>query len=275
MPLTLLPGFRPWDIGTTSGTKSRPLHTGDRSRMRLQTFAPSLSIYLGTRLFRALEKIAWPLIPHPTKFNNGICREGKPPPMTESDKLQAFFGERRTDLVRFAALQLRDQSLAEDAVQDTLMAAMQAIDRFQGRSSLKTWVFSILKRKIIDIMRSGRRELTASQLTGGGADERDFDELFNERGFWATEQKPHRWAEPEDSLEQQQFWRIFELCLEHLPTRTAQVFSMRELLDLDTGEICKELGISTSNCWVILHRARMGLRLCLEEQWFNDREISK
>jgi RNA polymerase sigma-70 factor (ECF subfamily) len=189
--------------------------------------------------------------------------------MTDNEELQAFFGERRTDLIRFAALQLRDQSLAEDAVQETLMAAMQAIDRFEGRSSLKTWVFSILKRKIIDAMRSARREIAASQLTGGSEAERDFDELFDERGFWHTERKPQRWTEPEDSLEQQQFWRIFELCLDHLPARTAQVFSMRELLGLDTDEICKELGISTSNCWVILHRARMGLRLCLEEQWFN------
>ncbi|MEJ2467279.1 MAG: sigma-70 family RNA polymerase sigma factor [Candidatus Thiodiazotropha sp.] len=188
--------------------------------------------------------------------------------MTSSDELQAFFGERRDDLVRFAVLQLRDQAQAEDAVQEALMAAMQGIDKFQGRSSLKTWVFSILKRKIIDAMRAGRREVTATQMTSGDDEEREYNELFNERGFWATEHKPHRWTEPEESLEQQQFWRILELCLDHLPTRTAQVFSMRELLGLDTDEICKELSISTSNCWVILHRARMGLRLCLEEQWF-------
>jgi RNA polymerase sigma-70 factor (ECF subfamily) len=191
--------------------------------------------------------------------------------MTANDELEAFFGEKRDDLVRFAALQLRDPSLAEDVVQETLMAAMQAVEQFQGRSSLKTWVFSILKRKVIDAMRKGRREVSASQLTSGNDEERDFDELFNARGFWATEHKPHRWTEPEDSLEQKQFWRIFELCLDHLPTRTAQVFSMRELLGLDTDEICKELSISTSNCWVILHRARMGLRLCLEERWFTQK----
>jgi RNA polymerase sigma-70 factor (ECF subfamily) len=191
--------------------------------------------------------------------------------MSAKDELEAFFGERRNDLVRFAVLQLRDESTAEDAVQEALMAAMQGIDQFQGRSSLKTWVFSILKRKIIDTMRSKRREVSVSQMSSGGDDERDFDELFNHKGFWATEHKPHRWTEPEDSLEQRQFWTIFELCLDHLPTRTAQVFSMRELLGLDTEEICKELSISTSNCWVILHRARMGLRLCLEEQWFTQK----
>lgn len=191
--------------------------------------------------------------------------------MSARDELEAFFSERRDDLVRFAVLQLRDESTAEDAVQEALMAAMQGIDQFQGRSSLKTWVFSILKRKIIDVMRARRREVSASQMSGGGEDERDFDELFNHKGFWATEHKPHRWTEPEDSLEQKQFWTIFELCLDHLPQRTAQVFSMRELLGLDADEICQELSISTSNCWVILHRARMGLRLCLEQEWFTQK----
>ena len=190
--------------------------------------------------------------------------------MNASDELQVFFAERRADLVRFAALQLRDSSLAEDVVQEALLAAMQGVAQFEGRSSLKTWVFSILKRKIIDAMRGARREVSISQMSAGGDDDRDYDELFNERGFWATEHKPHRWTEPEDSLEQQQFWRIFELCLDHLPVRTAQVFSMRELLGLDTDEICKELAITSSNCWVILHRARMGMRLCLEEQWFTN-----
>lgn len=191
--------------------------------------------------------------------------------MSAKDELEAFFGERRDDLVRFAVLQLRDESTAEDAVQEALIAAMQGIDKFQGRSSLKTWVFSILKRKIIDVMRARRREVSVSQMSSGGDDERDFDELFNHKGFWATEHKPHRWTEPEDSMEQKQFWTIFELCLDHLPNRTAQVFSMRELLGLDTDEICQELSISTSNCWVILHRARMGLRLCLEQQWFTQK----
>jgi RNA polymerase sigma-70 factor (ECF subfamily) len=192
--------------------------------------------------------------------------------MSAKDELEVFFGERRDDLVRFAVLQLRDETSAEDVVQEALIAAMQGIDKFQGRSSLKTWVFSILKRKIIDAMRSKRREVSVSQIKSGeGDEEHDFSGLFDQKGHWATEHRPHRWTEPEDTLEQQQFWTIFELCIDHLPTRTAQVFSMRELLGLDTDEICKELSITTSNCWVILHRARMGLRLCLEQQWFEQK----
>ena len=191
--------------------------------------------------------------------------------MSAKDELEVFFGERRDDLVRFAVLQLRDESTAEDVVQEALIAAMQGIEKFQGRSSLKTWVFSILKRKIIDAMRSKRREISVSQVKSGEDEEHDFSELFDRKGHWATEHRPHRWTEPEDTLEQKQFWTVFELCIDHLPTRTAQVFSMRELLGLDTDEICKELSISTSNCWVILHRARLGLRDCLEQQWFEQK----
>lgn len=189
--------------------------------------------------------------------------------MATSDELYSLFRERRSDLVRFATLQLRDPSLAEDVVQDTLLAAEQGIGSFAERSSIKTWVYAILKRKIIDALRTRHRETPISQVGGASDDTGELNDLFDRRGFWATKHRPHRWSDPEESLEQQQFWRIFELCLDVLPQRTAQVFSMREMLGLDTEEICKELSISTSNCWVILHRARMGLRQCLEEHWFN------
>ncbi len=190
--------------------------------------------------------------------------------MVAPDELYNLFGERRSDLVRFATLQLRDPSLAEDVVQEALLAAEQGIGDFAGRSSVKTWVYSILKRKIIDALRTRHRETPISQLGNSAEDGEELDDLFDQRGFWATEHRPHRWSDPEDALEQQQFWRVFELCLDVLPERTARVFSMRELLGLDTEEICQALSISTSNCWVILHRARMGLRLCLEERWFTE-----
>lgn len=194
----------------------------------------------------------------------------KPPgnPADTADQVHALLREQRPDLIRFAVLQLRDRGLAEDVVQEALMAALEGAPRFAGRSSVKTWVFSILKRKIIDALRSRRREQPFSQLTDAGEDDSRLDRLFDERGFWATEHRPHRWTEPEESLEQQQFWQIFEICLDHLPQRTSRVFMMREFLGLKTGEICQELAITASNCWAILHRARAGLRLCLEENWF-------
>ena len=193
--------------------------------------------------------------------------------LTLAERIEAFFREHRTDLVRFATLQLRDRTLAEDVVQDTLLAVHRGQASFGERASLKTWVFSILKRKIIDALRIRQREMPMSQLGSGasssdGAEDESFDTLFDRRGFWATAHRPHRWADPEDTLEQEQFWRVFEACLDYLPERTSRVFMMREFLELETDAICQELAITTANCWVILHRARMGLRLCLEDTWF-------
>ena len=188
--------------------------------------------------------------------------------MPIDEPIHEFVGARRADLVRFAALQLRDPALAEDVVQETLIAAMQGAAEFGHRSSVKTWVYSILKRKVIDALRTRRQEVPVSQLGAAVEDDDGCEGLFDQRGFWATEHRPHRWADPEDSLEQQQFWQVFEACLDHLPERTSRVFMMRELLGLEVSEICQELAIVTSNCWVILHRARMGLRRCLDETWF-------
>lgn len=187
---------------------------------------------------------------------------------TVTEQIQGFFGEHRSDLVRFATLQLRDPAMAEDVVQETLIAVLQGHTEFANRSSLKTWVFSILKRKVIDALRVRQREVPISQLGAGDEETEGHDALFDRRGFWANEHRPHRWADPDDSFEQQQFWRVFELCLDHLPERTSRVFMMREFLELETDDICRELSITTSNCWVILHRARMSLRLCLEDSWF-------
>lgn len=186
-----------------------------------------------------------------------------------AEQIQRFFGEHRSDLVRFASLQLRDPAMAEDVVQETLIAVLQGHTELANRSSVKTWVFSILKRKVIDALRVRQREVPISQLGTGDEETESHDDLFDRHGFWTREHRPNRWVDTDDALEQQQFWRVLELCLDHLPERTSRVFMMRELLELETDEICRELAITTSNCWVILHRARMGLRLCLEETWFN------
>lgn len=188
---------------------------------------------------------------------------------TAAEQIQGFFGEHRSDLVRFASIQLRDPAMAEDVVQETLIAVLQGQATFANRSSVKTWVFSILKRKVIDALRVRQREVPISQLGSGDEEAESHDDLFDRHGFWNREHRPQRWVDTDDSLEQQQFWHVLELCLDHLPERTSRVFMMREFLELETDEICRELAITTSNCWVILHRARMGLRLCLEDTWFN------
>lgn len=175
----------------------------------------------------------------------------------------------RHDMLRFARLQLRDEHLAEDVVQDALAAALTGQREFEGRSAVKTWVFGILRHKIVDAIRVRSRSVNASALADEetGLDEA-FDSLFKANAHWQPEARPRDWGDPEATLHQEQFWVVFDACLNHLPPNTARVFMMREFLEFDTDEVCAELRISTSNCHVILHRARNGLRRCLEQSWF-------
>jgi RNA polymerase sigma-70 factor (ECF subfamily) len=179
----------------------------------------------------------------------------------------------RPDLLRFARLQLRDDSLAEDVVQEAYLAAMAGIERFANRAALKTWLFSILKNKIADVIRGRGTTINASALGDeDDAFEQVFDSLFKANGHWAPGNRPADWGDPHEAMEQRQFWGIFDACLNHLPANTGRVFMMREFLELDIDEICRDLGISSGNCYVILHRARHQLRGCLEQTWFGRRE---
>ena len=171
----------------------------------------------------------------------------------------------RPYLLRYAALQLRDAAAAEDAVQDALLAAISGEANFAGRSNLRTWLTGILKHKVVDTIRRQSRDHPATELEPSG-DVDEFDGLFDRRGHW--EEAPGAWHEPEGLLQQKQFFAALEACLRALPDRTARVFMMREHLGLETAEICKDLGITATHCWVMLHRARMTLRLCLEKNWF-------
>lgn len=191
--------------------------------------------------------------------------------MLRAEDISPYLEERRGDLARFAQIQLRDAQLAEDVVQETLMAALAGIERFEHRSQLKSWVFGILKHKITDQIRRRGREMALSDVAGEEEGETEtLDRLFNRHGFWRRDMRPSRWVDPDESMQNQQFWQVFEACLTHLPERTARVFTMREILELETREICATLQISDSNCWVILHRARLALRHCLSDQWFSE-----
>jgi RNA polymerase sigma-70 factor (ECF subfamily) len=169
----------------------------------------------------------------------------------------------RPYLLRFALLQLRDRSAAEDAVQETLLAAIQGASRFAGQSSVRTWLVGILKHKIVDGVRKASREQPIESLEDRGE---DMDAFFADDGHFA--EAPQPWANPESSLEEKGFFDALERCLQSLPPNTARAFTMREVMGLETDEICKELRISASNCWVMLYRARVSLRACLERTWF-------
>jgi RNA polymerase sigma-70 factor (ECF subfamily) len=182
---------------------------------------------------------------------------------------QAFATEidsHRRYLLRVAQLQLRDPDLAEDVVQEAIVAALGAREGFTGKSSLKTWLTGILKHKIVDAIRQKQRQPIALATLDEEADLDDFDGLFKDNGAWET--PPAEWGDPEGALSRRQFFDIMEFCLEKLPANTARVFMMREVMELESDEICKELTITANNLWVILYRARMALRQCLEQHWF-------
>ena len=171
-------------------------------------------------------------------------------------------------LYRFALARLRDPHQAEDAVQETLLAAIQN-QTFEGKSAARTWLTGILKHKIIDLMRRNSREQAmgdiAEDLPQDLPEDGGMDDFFDETGHWAD--KPQSWGKPEGELEQKQFLGILQQCMDRLPPKLASLFMMREVHESDNEEICKELDISSTNAWVMLYRARMGLRKCLELHW--------
>lgn len=185
----------------------------------------------------------------------------------------AYLARLRRDLLRFAHLQLRDLPAAEDAVQEALAAAWSGASAFEGQSQHRTWVFSILRHKLIDVLRGRKRSINLSAL------ETELDEaelldkmLFAENGHWASHAKPCAWVTPETDLQRRQFWRLFEACLERLPEQIGRVFMMREFLDFDIVEICEELELTANHCSVLIYRARLKLRTCLSEQGMGHEE---
>jgi RNA polymerase sigma-70 factor, ECF subfamily len=184
-----------------------------------------------------------------------------PAPAIELRELESH----RTALLRFAMAQLRDEAHAEDCVQETLSAAIQNAERFAGGSSVRTWLIGILKHKILDHFRRASRERTVS-LTDEESTLDDFDVLFKADGHYV--EPPAAWADPEQALTQREFFEVLEMCMDRLPKNTALVFKMREIMGIEIEEICRELAITANNCWVLLYRARMSLRLCLEQRWF-------
>jgi RNA polymerase sigma-70 factor (ECF subfamily) len=185
--------------------------------------------------------------------------------MTTTAPVPLEIEQHRSYLLRFALLQLRDASAAEDAVQETLLAALQGAERFGGRSAVRTWLVGILKHKIIDHLRKAQREPSIDELAGEASTD-DMDALFRQDGHYA--EQPASWGSPDGALEQRLFFEALERCMEALPPNTARAFMLREVMGLETAEICKELSISSTNCWVLLYRARTALRGCLEKSWF-------
>lgn len=176
----------------------------------------------------------------------------------------------RSQMLSFARLQLNDDALAEDMVQEALAGAMKNAASFTRNASLKTWVFAILKNKIADALRARYRDPLV--MEDDCKECAAADDHFDERGHWKADSKPQRWDAPERLVHDEHFWRVFDTCLDALPAEQARAFMMREFVELGSDEICDALQLSTSNLHVLLYRARMRLRDCLENHWFGGRE---
>jgi RNA polymerase sigma-70 factor (TIGR02943 family) len=170
----------------------------------------------------------------------------------------------RPALLKYARMQLRNSAWAEDAVSETLLAALEKPQSFAGQSQLKTWLVGILKHKLVDQIRRNSKELSTT-VTNEDGEEID-DLLFAADGHWR--EAPKDWGDPEHCLRQMDFMRVLEACVEKLPGQQGRLFMMREWLELESEEICKELSITPTNLWVMLHRARLRLRECLQSGWF-------
>lgn len=176
--------------------------------------------------------------------------------------------EIRCQMIKFALLQLKDPHLAEDVVQEALASAYKNADKFKGKSALKTWVFAILKNKIIDLIHQRSRTLLMSEIDDGEGE----NHFFDEQNHWNVQYfEPNEWKNVQSSTYKQEFWLIFEACLSHLPAQQGQIFMMREFLEMTTEEICQTCEISASNLHVILYRARLQLQACLSKNWFGEK----
>lgn len=189
--------------------------------------------------------------------------EKTPSDASGPDTLVAWVDEYGSYLYRYALARVHSPEVAEDLVQETFLAALKGWDGFEKRASGKTWLTAILKHKIVDFFRKDARESPSDRLDAvvdAG------ETLFSPKGEWAM--APARWAiDPGRILEQKQFMVQLQACLAELPKRMARAFTLREMDGLSTREICRILNVSESNSWVILYRARMALRRCLEKNW--------
>lgn len=173
--------------------------------------------------------------------------------------------EHRPYLVKYAMLQLMDKDVAEDLVQETFLAALTAAGRFSGGSSVRTWLTAILIHKMGDHRRRAGREISIDAIAENeGVD--DIESLFQANGRYV--EMPKSWGNPEAALTERRFFEALELCVQGLTTAAAQAFLLRELMGFEIDDICKEINVSATNCSVLLYRARMRLRACLETRWF-------
>ena len=181
-----------------------------------------------------------------------------------ADIVEAWVDEHGNYLFGYALPRVRDRHLAEELVQETFLAALKSVKSFRGDSSPRTWLVGLLRRKIADHYRKRNREPEGESID---ATDSTIDAWFDEKGSWIKWPGPCE-LDPVELRQRAEFWTVFEHCLRGLPERMAEAFSLKVMDSMKPDEVCKALSISTTNLWVMLHRARARLRACLEANWF-------
>lgn len=178
--------------------------------------------------------------------------------------VQTWLEDHGDYLFGYALLKVQDTHVAEDMVQETLLAAITAKDTFSNQSTIRTWLIGILKHKLIDRFRREGREMVISDLID--QDEGDnLDNFFNIKGSWID--KPQTFPNPDTAFQQKEFWKVFQQCLSGLKPRQAEVFLAKEIHGMSNEEICKNFLLNPTNVWVLMHRARLSLHKCLKTHW--------
>ena len=197
--------------------------------------------------------------------NSDEVMRSKAPEKIEFDP-KLWINKYTSTLFVYAVQKVNHKEIAEDLVQETFLAAFQSKDKFRGDSSEKTYLYSILKRKIIDHYR---------KKSSNKEDSTDFDSPFVEEdeknGTWIESQKPNNWGtiDIHSPIQSEEFQKIINCCLDKLPKNQSSAFELKTFEKYDSEEICNQLEITSSNLWVLLHRARLNLRKCIEKNWFN------
>lgn len=188
----------------------------------------------------------------------------------KQEHLETWIREYSDTLYTWASYKLNDADLAKDLVQDTLISALQAWDRFEGRSSIKTWLTSILNNKIRDHYRKNKNRMFSLDEMAG---ERPIDDFFDSNGGWKPEHRPQLWGEDDAALlDQTAFRDALYSCINGLSDRFKNVMVGKYLEKKESADLCQDLGISATNFWQILHRAKVQLRNCLDSTWFKHAE---
>jgi RNA polymerase sigma-70 factor (TIGR02943 family) len=171
-------------------------------------------------------------------------------------------------LYGYAVMRIYNKEDVLDLIQETFFVALKAKESFKGESTERTWLTAILKRKIIDYYRNKASNSTPDNKSGF------FIESGRKQGHWKTDRIPGNMSFENDQIEKKEFQAILNNCLSLLPPSWAATFTLRSIEDLTTEEICKELNISSSNLWTMLHRAKLQLRECMQLKWFGKRKIN-